>query len=443
MSSIFSEDLRVTSAVNFKELVSRQISNNRIYFTFGKPTAWANDAAPDVANSSVTVFNDVWKNMIGAKLLTGNEVKHVIPRNTWAANTAYDAYDHCECSLNLFDSNTHFYVVTSSWNVYKCLDNNNAANSTVMPTQIFTDKAIEEIDGYVWRYMYTVSSEDQLRYTTPSYIPVQYITEDNGSLQWSVQENAVSGALESVQVTANGSYTNASNITITITGDGTGATAAPRVNVTSNTLTNIIITAKGSGYTYANVAITTTDSGANGAARAIISPPGGHGKNALRELGGSRLILNPKLNQTESGYFPVSNQFRQITLMQNPYERDGTTLAANTLYTQYTTAILDTATSQYNDDEYVYQGSSLSAASFSGIVENWDSGNNTIRLTNISGTLQADVLVGANSGTARFVQSITANKLAPYTGSFLYIDNIVPITRAADQSEDFKITMKF
>ena len=443
MSSIFSEDLRVTNAVNFKELVSRQISNNRIYFTFGKPTAWANDAAPDVANSSVTVFNDVWKNMIGAKLLTGNEVKHVIPRNTWAANTAYDAYDHCECSLNLFDSNTHFYVVTSSWNVYKCLDNNNAANSTVMPTQIFTDKAIEEIDGYVWKYMYTVSSEDQLRYTTPSYIPVQYITEDNGSLQWSVQENAVSGALESVQVTANGSYTNASNITITITGDGTGATAAPRVNVTSNTLTNIIITAKGSGYTYANVAITTTDSGANGAARAIISPPGGHGKNPLRELGGSRLILNPKLNQTESGYFPVSNQFRQITLMQNPYERDGTTLAANTLYTQYTTAILDTATSQYNDDEYVYQGSSLSAASFSGIVENWDSGNNTIRLTNISGTLQADVLVGANSGTARFVQSNTANKLAPYTGSFLYIDNIVPITRAADQSEDFKITMKF
>jgi hypothetical protein len=215
------------------------------------------------------------------------------------------------------------------------------------------------------------------------------------------------------------------------------------VNVTSNTLTNIIITAKGSGYTYANVAITTTDSGANGAARAIISPPGGHGKNPLRELGGSRLILNPKLNQTESGYFPVSNQFRQITLMQNPYERDGTTLAANTLYTQYTTAILDTATSQYNDDEYVYQGSSLSAASFSGIVENWDSGNNTIRLTNISGTLQADVLVGANSGTARFVQSITANKLAPYTGSFLYIDNIVPITRAADQSEDFKIVMKF
>ena len=443
MSSIFSEDLRVTNAVNFKELVSRQISNNRIYFTFGKPTAWANDAAPDVANSSVTVFNDVWKNMIGAKLLTGNEVKHVIPRNTWAANTAYDAYDHCECSLNLFDSNTHFYVVTSSWNVYKCLDNNNAANSTVMPTQIFTDKAIEEIDGYVWKYMYTVSSEDQLRYTTPSYIPVQYITEDNGSLQWSVQENAVSGALESVQVTANGSYTNASNITITITGDGTGATAAPRVNVTSNTLTNIIITAKGSGYTYANVAITTTDSGANGAARAIISPPGGHGKNPLRELVGSRLILNPKLNQTESGYFPVSNQFRQITLMQNPYERDGTTLAANTLYTQYTTAILDTATSQYNDDEYVYQGSSLSAASFSGIVENWDSGNNTIRMTNISGTVQADVLVGANSGTTRFVQSITANKLAPYTGSFLYIDNIVPITRAADQSEDFKITMKF
>lgn len=443
MSSVFSEDLRVTNAVNFKELVSRQISNNRIYFTFGKSTAWANDAAPDTANSSVTVFNDVWKNMIGAKLLTGNEVKHVVPRNTWTANTAYDAYDHCQCSLDLFDSNTHFFIVTSDWNVYKCLDNNNEANSTVMPTQIFTDKAIEEIDGYVWRYMYTISSEDQLRYVTPSYIPVQYITEDNGSLQWTVQENAVSGALESVQVTANGSYTNASNITITITGDGTGAIASPRVNVTSNILTNIIITAKGSGYTYANVAITTTDSGANGAARAIISPPGGHGKNPLRELGGSRLILNPKLKQTESGYFPVSNQYRQITLMQNPYESDGTTVAANVLYTQYTTVILDSAASQYDEDEYVFQGSSLANASFSGIVENWDAGNNTIRMTNTSGTVGPDVIVGANSGTARFVQSITTNELAPYTGSFLYIDNILPITRASDQTEDFKIVMKF
>ena len=123
--------------------------------------------------------------------------------------------------------------------------------------------------------------------------------------------------------------------------------------------------------------------------------------------------------------------------MQNPYERDKTTLAANVLYTQYTTAILDTATSQYNDDEYVYQGSSLSAASFSGIVENWDAGNNTIRMTNTTGTLQSDVLVGANSGTARFVQSITQRQLEPYTGSFLYIDNIIPITRASDQTEEF------
>ena len=182
MSSVFSYDMRVQNAINFNELVSRQISNNRIYFTFGKPLAWANDAAPDQANTSVATIDGVWKNMVGAKLLTGNETKHVVPRTNWSANVVYQTYDDCLCSLKLYGPNSNFFVVTTDWNVYKCLNNSSNANSTIMPTQIYTDRAIEESDGYVWKFMYTIPVEDRIRFTTDSYMPVKYLTESANSL---------------------------------------------------------------------------------------------------------------------------------------------------------------------------------------------------------------------------------------------------------------------
>jgi hypothetical protein len=444
MSSVFSYDMRVQNAINFNELVSRQISNNRIYFTFGKPLAWANDAAPDQANTSVATIDGVWKNMVGAKLLTGNETKHVVPRTNWSANVVYQTYDDCLCSLKLYGPNSNFFVVTTDWNVYKCLNNSSNANSTIMPTQIYTDRAIEESDGYVWKFMYTIPVEDRIRFTTDSYMPVKYLTESDNSLQWQVQANSVAQAIESTIITNAGSgYTNANSVTVTVTGDGSGAAAIARLNTAANSVQSVILTSKGSGYTYATVTISDTGTGTNAAARAVLSPPGGHGSNALRELGGAYLILNPRLQGTENGKFPITNQFRQVNLILNPVEKVSNNLASNVAYSQFITATLDTAVTNYTEDEIVYQGASLGTASFTGVVENWDSTNSQISLTNTTGSIQSDVLIGANSGTARFVQSYTDKELQPYSGTLLYINNISPISRAADQIEDFKIVLSF
>lgn len=443
MSSIFTYDLRTQNAVNFRELISRQISNNRVYFTFGKETAWANDASPDTPNTAGSTFINVWKNMIGAKLLTGNEVKHVIPRNNWTANAKYAVYNDVYHEQTLGNTR-NFYIVTSDWNVYKCLDNGANANSTIMPTQTYTDKAIEETDGYVWKFMYSIPSEDRLRFTTDAYIPVKYLTESDGSLQWLVQANATVGGIESVIITNSGNnYTNANTITVTISGDGTGAVGLARVNTSSNTIKSIVMTTKGSGYTYANIAISDTGTGQNAAARMVLSPPGGHGSNPLLELGGSYLILNPRLKGTENGKFPVKNEFRQIAFIANPKERGGTTLASNVSYAQFIKVTLDSSITNYLQDEIVYQGPSLSAPTFTGIVEEWDSGNNILILTNITGTIESDVLIGANSGAAIYVQSYTDKELKDYSGNLLYINNMTPISRASDQIEDFKIVLGF
>jgi len=444
MVSVFSENLRILNAENFKKEVSNQ-GNTKVYFTFGKVSPWANDASPQQANSSVTSLNEVWDNMIGAKLITGNEIAHVIPRNTWTANTAYHAYDHCECSLTLFNPNTKFFIINTDWNVYKCLSNNNGTVSTVMPTQIFTDRAIEETDGYTWKYMYTVSDAEKIKFVTNNYIPVKTLSSNDGSLQWQVQQNATAGAIEAIKVTSGGSgYIDAPNVTITITGDGSGANAIARINTTSNTVSNVAIVTKGSGYTFADAVI--SGGGGSGAnLRVMISPTGGHGFDPLTELGGSNLILNPRLQGSEGGLFQTTNELRQVSLVQEPFINNSENVASNVVFAQYTTLLLEgNEDTFYLQDEIAYQGSSLATATFSGRVLSYS--NNYLRLVNTRGLPVVEPIIGANTGTIRIPSgpnSIVNPPLEKYTGKLLYIDNITPITRAADQTEDFKILLRF
>ena len=443
MVAVYSTNLQVFNAEQFKESVSEP-SSTRLYLTIGRAYPWPNDAAPQQANSSVTSFNEVWDNMIGAKLITGFDISHAIPRHDWTANTTYDAYDHCTCSINLFDTNTKFYIVTSDWNVYKCIANNNGAVSNSMPTSLSTTSTITEIDGYVWKYMYTISPSDRLKFTTSNYIPVKTLTVDDNSLQWHVQQNAVDGAINAIKVLNGGqNYSNANNITITIAGDGKDATAIAQVNTVSNTISNIVMTNPGNGYTYAFVNVSTTGAGTNASFKAIISPPGGHGSDALRELGGSYLILDPKLNGTENGVLSVDNDYRQLSIMKDPYFFGSNTIASNTVTSQLTVLSLNGVSVEYIEDEIVYQGVDLGNSTFSGRVVEWNSANSIIKLSNVRGTPTTDILIGTDSGAARFVDSITNPTLEPRSGRLIYIDNIKPIQRDADQIEDFKIVLKF
>ena len=78
-----------------------------------------------------------------------------------------------------------------------------------------------------------------------------------------------------------------------------------------------------------------------------------------------------------------------------------------------------------------------------GIIAQWDSGNNIMKLTNVEGTPSAELLIGSQSTGARFLDSVTAPDLRPYSGKLLYINNIKPIERSSDQTESFKIILKF
>jgi hypothetical protein len=108
-------------------------------------------------------------------------------------------YDDRDTTL----STKQFFVWTfegSFYYVWKCLNNNNAIESTSEPQ--FSDTGASDIyyetaDGYQWKYMYRFSQSIYAKFATDLYIPV--VPDSN------VTSNAVSGAVDViVPVNANG-----------------------------------------------------------------------------------------------------------------------------------------------------------------------------------------------------------------------------------------------
>lgn len=133
--------------------------------------------------------------------------------------------------------------------------------------------------------------------------------------QATVEAAAINGAIHVIKMDNPGAgYTNA---TITVTGDGTGCTAVPVID--GGAIRRVVVTNPGKEYTYANITITTTDTPSVAAVgRAIISPPGGHGKNAIDELGGRTILFYNRLETTPIKGITVSSDYRQVCLYKQP-----------------------------------------------------------------------------------------------------------------------------
>jgi hypothetical protein len=382
--------------------------------------------------------------MIGGKRITGNDIRHVVPRFNWTNNTVYFAYNHMADSKDYKNANTAFYVLTDEFNVYKCISNNYGNASTSKPTSTNPVGQFQTQDKYIWKYMFSVSTEDQERFLTDSFIPVKTLLSDDNTLQYQVQDNAVNGSINDIVLLNRGAGYTGNNITVNITGDGLFANARAVRNITTFQIDSIIVDSKGSGYTFANVRITSvTGAGAN--ARAIISPPGGHGSDPLYELGGSYLMIDTKINNREGGVLTVENDYRQIAIIEEPLIKDESRTISNTAVSQLTVLTMaeSSSTSNFQEDEWVYQGPSLANATFRGIVTEWDFSNSKLKLTNVLGTPTGDIITGNTTTTSRYVSSVQLPDMEAYTGKLLYIDHIVPIERSIDQNEDFKILLSF
>ena len=607
MPALVTTEFRIHNAKQFREMFSEAalyggatasaaLSTN-MYLFIGKSAAWSgsyNDgtttysvsdtAQPDPNNtnapSSDTTANTSyshWKDMIAAKKVASSDVSHVISRNNWTSGRYYSMYDDTvkfslltasQASQNVNSGTADttatlypMYVMNSTFKVYKCLYNNKNESgrplpSTVEPTHTTVTAAAPaaQSDGYIWKYMYTISASESLKFVTSSYIPVKQIRDanaygqggtaggmavggakDDSSDQVSIERNAIDGALDifvisndganyhfennksiasgtgttlvvsATSLTTANAYANSSvyftyggtsyvrkvasstynsgtsqstftlSATLGVTLSGTMPTCNvgpwPRVDgdghgqeivLTANTtggaaagsVGGVTVVNSGNSFTTATMTVS-SQPGASSPSGAIITPiippKGGHGYDAVSELGGYFAMINTKLTQSESGAFTTSNDFRKIGLLKDPNTNGG--------YVRYTSDTADQAkVITYSANNEVINGDitiTQAASGATAYVVDVNSGTNTMRVIDVtngsSATAGYDSKPGslqtgqaATSGTLSFTVGAVANgAMSIGSGEILYIENRAPVARAADQTEDIKLIIEF
>jgi hypothetical protein len=432
MPQILTNNLKVYNAQQFVN----SVSTNSLYLFIGKPTPWVNENIPDELINNESQSNKYWSDSIALKKINITDVKQVIPRINWIAGTVYNQYD------DLVDlSKINFYVLTSpDNNVYKCISNNNGGTSTDRPSGKSTS-IITTSDGYKWKFLYSLLDSDILRFLTDAYIPVNINTN--------ITSTAIPGTIDNIIITNPGNnYVTASNITVTINGNGTGAIVGQVNLTTANTINYISMVSSGQNYTYANVTIT-GGGGANAKARAILSPYYGHGYSPINELNAFYAMVNSRLDYAEgNGDFPTQNSYRRIGVIANPISNLTSKIATElTLSSSYSLKIANVI-GAFGIDEVITGDNTKTTA----IVLSTDIADgytylkyvqpNDLYSANLNFAI-GEIIRGNTTMAVGTVSNINFPNVIHNTGKVLYIENRKQITRISDQAENIHTVIEF
>jgi len=497
MPAIITNKFRLNNAEQFHESFSEP-ANNIYYLGIGRPQAWGTltradgrtdyegtDSNPTTPGDTVVNEFYTFDELTAAKRITGSDISFVIPRRNWTSGTVYDIYRHdygeyttgststritsTSGATTLLDST--FYVLSSDRNVYKCLDNNNGATVSDEPTGVSTTP-ITTTDGYIWKYMYTLSAAQQSNFLSTDFMAIA-TNANAGTDQLNVISNAVDGAIDIIKIKSVGSGgTNGTFSNIPIRGDGTGGLC--EVIVSGGSVTSVTVTTRGTGYTFGTVSnaqiVSAGSTSLTGSELDVIIPPkGGHGANALEELGGFFVMLNTSIEgkeSTNSGDFSAVNDFRKIALLRDPTKSSSAVTSTTARLTKAIKIAASPTPGTFTVDEEINQSTTGAV----GKVVEWDSVNGILyyiqtrhsdagidsngNLTDFSG---ANIITGQSSsatGTPDTSVSSTVNNVifaSGYsvpeidhdTGDVLYVENRTPITRAVDQTENIKLIIEF
>ena len=486
MPAIITNKFRLHNAANFVESFSES-SPNIYYLAIGRPQAFATstggdsrtqyegtDASPLTPTDSVSDEFYFFDDVIAAKRITTSDISRVIPRRNWTTGTTYDIYRHDYgqyvkgSSSSTISANSGatsladatFYVLSSDNNVYKCLGNNGNSASTVEPTGTSTS-ILTTGDSYKWKYMYTLTASEQTNFLSTDFMHV--------STDTTVAAAAVDGAIDTVLIkTAGSGGTNGTHTGVPIRGDGSSGVCS--VTVSGGAVSAVTVTTAGSGYTFAYIRnadiVSAGATSLSGAELDVIIPPkGGHGANAVEELGGHFVMMNTDFTGDESsnsGDFTVANDFRRVGLLLDP-TTGGSAASATTL--RGTKAVkLSGIPGSFQVDEEINQASTGAV----GKVVEYDSTNKILyyiqtrfndegvdsngNLTAFSGandiTGQTSSAAGTPDTSTQTVDNIVFSS-GYNTGEIdadtdvLYQENRSPITRASDQTENIKLIVEF
>ena len=486
MPAIITNKFRLHNASNFVESFSES-SPNIYYLAMGRPQAFATSTGGDsrtqyegTDSSPLTPVDSVsdefyfFDDIIAAKRITTSDVSKAVPRRNWTTGTTYDMYRHDygqyikgstsstvsanSGATNLNDST--FYVKSADSNVYKCLSNDGNTASSVEPSGTSTS-ILTTGDGYKWKYMYTLTASEQTNFLSTDFMHV--------STDTTVASAAVDGAIDIILIkTAGSGGTNGTHTGVAIRGDGSSGVCT--VVVSGGAVASVTVTTPGTGYTFANIRnadiVSAGATSLSGSELDVIIPPkGGHGKNAIEELGGHYVMMNTDFTGDESsnsGDFTTGNDFRRVGLLLDP-ETGGSAASATTL--RGTRAVkLSGTPGSFQVDEEINQATSGAV----GKVVEYDSTNKILYYVqtrfndegvdsngNQTAFSAGYVITGQTSSASGTpdTSSQTVDNIAFTSGynageidadtDVLYQENRSPITRASDQTENIKLIVEF
>jgi len=494
-------------------LVNPDINNG-----IGRNSNWedsSTDGFPVVPNpvDSFNNSNHYKDTIIFGKKITTSNIRRVIKRIDWARGTKYDMYRHDYSIENptpitkryrLYDSN--YYVMNSEYKVYICIQNgSNGDNPTGNQSQFeptFTDLepsvAGTGEDDYVWKYLFTVSPNDIVKFDSTDYISIPNNWETSAEPQIrSVRENGNSiinnNQIKTVYIENSGkNYTSSVIREVDILGDGIGG----RVSVETNSngeIINTVVTSGGHGYTYGIVDL----SGLQPAGSfltdpakliPIIPPSYGHGYDLYKELGADKILIYSRFDDS-SRDFPIDTKFCQVGILKNPFNFSSSEIFVGSQFsnlyaikigadannnlpsigekiTQSTSGALGYVASYDNEtkvlkyfkdrslyynqitsDQTDYIGFSIGKNANIDFISNGSiigeessfSGSVDVNFSGITTSVNNKII---NLGV-EFDKGLSNPEINRKTGEILYIDNRPLITRNIRQKEDIKIILEF
>tara|TARA_R100000234_G_scaffold114879_1_gene90383 strand:- start:369 stop:1736 length:1368 start_codon:yes stop_codon:yes gene_type:complete len=455
-------------------------------------------------------MNFVGDNMSFGKKVTSDNVRRLVRKISWARGTKYEMYRHdysltnrspITGSTRLYDAN--YYVMNTDYKVYICIDNGSSGISTTgnasLDEPTFTDlepsKAGTSGDGYLWKYLFTVSPSDIIKFDSTDFISVSNSWSSSTDSQIvAVRDNGDSDVnnnqIKKVYIENQGvGYANGTGQEVNILGDGTGGKVV--VDVVNGKVTNAVVSAGGKGYTYGMVdlgAIGNTSASTKASLIPIIPPSKGHGSDIYKELGSDRVLVFARFDTSTTNDFPVNTSFSQIGILKNPTSigststftdptfssvgalKFSTTNGTPTIGNSVTQVVtggtakgfvaaydVDTKVLKFvQDRSNVLNQTSFDTTDYVGVstfakVHAFESNTNQVNSSGFNGSIDTGFTgVSTNpTGTklisldTQFTQGVSNPEINKKSGDIVYLDNRPLITRNARQKEDVKIILEF
>ena len=360
MSAIITDQFRILNAENFVASIANTANSYYAFMGLSDPTAsgygrtstWNGTAGPPFPVDNSNYSNHTYDTMLFGKRVTSANARRLVRKVNWISGSTYDYYRHDYSPTNrsqvtssnrLYSAN--YYVVNSEFRVYICLDNGTATGISTTPSASLDEPTFTDVepstagtsgDGYLWKYLYTISPSDIVKFDSTEYItvPNDWLTTTNTGIQ-AVRDNGDSDTnnnqIKVVAIDEPGlGYPQFTAREFNILGDGTGG----RVRITTNSLgqvTETQITSGGSGYSFGRVDLSSENSGVQTSTSAfakltpIIPPSKGHGADVYKELGADKVLMYARFDNS-SYDFASDTIFSQVGIVKNPAVRGTDTI---------------------------------------------------------------------------------------------------------------------